>query len=179
MSDHFPIFLVLKNFEPSGPKHSVIKKRQITEENKVIFNDELSLTDWSMVYAEQCTNTCYDLFLEKFLEIYNKTFPVIQRRVKIKTLLNPWFTKGFLKSSKMKQQLYNKYLKSRTDSDHENYRHYRNLFEKLKLKAKETYYKNKIEQYQGNAKKTWATIKEILGKQKPNNRKLPNLITVS
>jgi len=179
LSDHFPIFLVLKNFEPSGPKHSVIKKRQITEENKVIFNDELSLTDWSMVYAEQCTNTCYDLFLEKFLEIYNKTFPVIQRRVKIKTLLNPWFTKGFLKSSKMKQQLYNKYLKSRTDSDHENYRHYRNLFEKLKLKAKETDYKNKIEQYQGNAKKTWATIKEILGKQKPNNRKLPNLITVN
>jgi len=179
LSDHFPIFLIFKNFESSGPKHTVIEKRQVNEIRKTAFTEQLSNTDWSEIYAEQDTNKSYNLFLEKFLDMYNKTFPIMKRKVKHTSLLNPWFTKGFLRSSKMKQKLYNKYLKSKADKDHEKYRHYKNLFEKLKIKAKESYYKNKITQYQSNAKKTWDVIKEILGKQKLNAKKLPNNITVN
>ena len=90
--------------------------------------------------------------------------------------MNPWFTKAFQKSSKTKQKLYNKNLKKPSEENKERYLTYKNLFEKLKHNAKQQYYKNLINSYQNNARKTWATIKEILGKNALNSKKLPNLI---
>ena len=56
--------------------------------------------------------------------------------IKSKTLKNPWKTKGFLKSSKSKQRLYDKYLQLKTYEHDINYKNYRKLFESIKKIAK-------------------------------------------
>ena len=51
--------------------------------------------------------------LETFLCLYEKAFPKAKINIKTKSLLSPWMTKGLLKSSKKKQQLYDKFLKNK------------------------------------------------------------------
>jgi len=73
-------------------------------------------------------------------------------------------TTGMRKSSRMKQRLYIKYLKS--SKYKEEYLAYKNLFEKLKLKAKQQHFSMLLEKYKNNSRKTWEVMKEITGKTK-------------
>ena len=67
-------------------------------------------------------------------------------------------------SSKRKHKLYDKFLKKRTYKNEIIYKSYKCLFEKLKFKSKQLYYKNLINKYKNNIKKTWSIIKEVINK---------------
>ena len=73
-------------------------------------------------------------------------------------------TKGLQKSSKKKQKLNDKCLKSKTNENEKKYKTYKSLFEILKVKSKNIYYSRKLENCKQNIKKTWGTIKQIIGK---------------
>ena len=81
---------------------------------------------------------------------------------------SPWISKGLKKSSKKKQKLYIKFLKTKTLEDEFKYKTYKSLFEKLKKKAKIIYYSKLLHKYKTDSKWTWQFIKEITGKQKTN-----------
>ena len=85
-------------------------------------------------------------------------------------------TGGLKKSSKRKQKLYNKFLKSRSTADDLNYKIYKNFFQKLIKKAKITYYSNQLNKYKTNIKKTWETINEVTGRKKISTDNLPNTV---
>ena len=93
-------------------------------------------TNWDEVYQIHCANKAYDKFLKIFTKIYDKAFPVCKIRIKTKSLLSPWITKGILKSSKREHKLYDKFLKHKTYTNEVNYKNYKNLFETIKFKAK-------------------------------------------
>ena len=87
-------------------------------------------------------------------------------------------TTGFLKSSKKKQKLYDKFLKRRTYTNEKKYKNYNKYFEVIKSKSKRLYYSKRFEHFEGDAKKTWDVIKEVIGKTKPQANELPKrLIT--
>ena len=67
-----------------------------------------------------------------------------------------WITKGILKSSKTKQRMYNKFLKSKTNEHEISYKNYRKLFESIKQRAKSQYYSKMILHYKDNIKKNLA-----------------------
>ena len=73
--------------------------------------------------------------------------------VKSKTLKNPWITKGILKSSKTKQRLYDKFLKSTSYKHEISYKNCRILFESIKQTTKSQYYLKMILHYKDNIKK--------------------------
>ena len=80
--------------------------------------------------------------------------------------MKPRVAKGFAKSSKKKQRLYEKYLKKRTTENEKIYKTYKSLFESIKKKSKKLYYSEKLLKLQGNAKHVWKVIKEIIGNTK-------------
>ena len=65
-------------------------------------------------------------------------------KIKRKTILNPWMTKGLQKSSKKKIKLYDKFSKNRTDQNEKSYKNYKSFFEILKEKSKKLFYKKKL-----------------------------------
>ena len=75
-------------------------------------------------------------------------------------------TKGLQKSSKKKQKLYNKFLKSKANENEKKYKTYKSLFKILKEKSKKIYYSRKLENCKQNMKKTLDTIKQVIGKTK-------------
>ena len=91
-----------------------------------------------MLTQSASTSDSYNIFLERFIKIYNEAFPERKIKIKQKNQSSPWISKGFRKPSKRKQCLYATYLKQRTDENYETFKIYKNLFGKLKKTVKKT-----------------------------------------
>ena len=162
ISDHFPIFVSvnISKIKNNHKGKTVVKKRTFNQRDIQSFKDDLLNINWSILDSNETDNN-YDYFLKMFSDLYDKNFPIKEYTVKIKDLNTPWISKGIKKSSKLKQRLYIKFLKNRTDY---NETRYKNLFEKIKKHAKNNYYSSLLEKYQNNAKKSWLIMKKITGK---------------
>ena len=80
------------------------------------------------------------------------------------------------KSSKRKQKLYIKFLKSKNPEDELIYKNYKNLFEKLREKSKQNYCSKLLEKHKDNGKQRWQILKEITGKVQKKNQSLPTTL---
>ena len=65
-------------------------------------------------------------------------FPKVKVRIKSKSPHSPWITKRIAKSSKRKQKLYEKYQKRRATETETAYKSYKNLFESIKRRSKQS-----------------------------------------
>ena len=137
VSDHFPNFLITDNHnEHLTDDNNNIYKQTFDVRSIEHFRSLLIEVNWELIYQSEDTNHVYDLFLKLFSLQYNKAFPLKKIQLKEKSLKSPWLIPGFLKSSKKRQRLYAKFLKSKTLTNERNYKAYKNLFEKIKFKSK-------------------------------------------
>ena len=58
------------------------------------------------------------------------------------------------------------------------YKTYKNFFETIKRKLKKNYYSEKVLGSKGDVKKTWKTMKDLIGKAKMNKSLLPQKVRV-
>ena len=162
MTDHMPIFLINSKINIDVyAEDTYIFKRYINEKSIANFKTLIKMNDWEYIKDINCPNTAYDTFLRNFLNLYE---PKVKIKIKTKYLLSPWIAKGLVISSKRKHKLYDKFLKKRTYKNETTYKNYKHLFEKLKFKSKQSYYKNLIFKNKNNIKKTWAIINEVINK---------------
>ena len=103
---------------------------QLINDFKTILNE----ANWDSLLNINCPNKAYDSFLQSFLSLYDEAFPKVKIKIKSKSFLSPWITKGILKSSKRKKKLYEKFLKNKTYSNEINYKTYKNVFKTIKFK---------------------------------------------
>ena len=154
MSDHFAVFSLLKtNLELTNIKKTIIK-RDINQGSMRYFKTIFNSTDWDLLTQTSSANDSYNIFLERFIKIYDQAFPERKIEIKKKNLPSPWISKGLRKSSKRKQRLYENFFKKRSDKNYETYNIYKNLFEKLKKQLKKLYFQNKLKQNEHNIKNT-------------------------
>ena len=73
--------------------------------------------------------------------------------LKRKNLLSPWITKVLIKSSKRKQKLFLQFLKKKSFKNEQNYKTYKNLFEKIKHTSKKVHFTTLLKKHQSNSKK--------------------------
>ncbi|XP_065650966.1 uncharacterized protein LOC136079171 [Hydra vulgaris] len=168
ISDHFPTFIISnKCIQPDAYKKKVTT-RIINDTSIKYFHYLISCVNWNETLKNQNANEAYDIFLTEFLTYYNEEFPKITKLVKSKTLLNPWITKGILKSSKIKQRLYCKFLKKRTLVNETTYKSYY---------SKKNYYSEKLKK-NNSTQKTWNIIK-VIGKKNLDRNALPTDVKIN
>ncbi|XP_065658943.1 uncharacterized protein LOC136083470 [Hydra vulgaris] len=179
ISDRFPIFFSIDIYAKIlyNEKKS-FKKRLFHNKNLESFKYQLSLVNWDIINFSEDINLIYKSFFKIFYEIYDINFPKVEINYKHKKIKAPWITKGILKSSKIKQKLYIKYLKLKTTESKTNYKNYVRLFERLRKNSKLIYYTNLLEKYKLNSKRTWQLINEIKGNTKERSQSLPSVIKV-
>ena len=68
-------------------------------------------------------------------DIYDVNFPIREYILKDIDIKSPWISKGLKKPSEKKQELYIKFLKTKTLESERKYKTYKSLFEKLKQKS--------------------------------------------
>ena len=152
--------------------------RDFTENASNCFKQALFETSWDSVKNLKEPNEPYNKFLEIFIELYEEYFLIRKIKTKPKRALSPSIINGIAKSSKRKQNLYEKFLKHRTPINEANYKAYKNLFETIKRKSKKRFYSEKLIKFQGDAKKTWCIMKELIGKVKIKKSSLPFKIVI-
>ena len=182
-SDHFPIFGILQNDElpkcRPNRKRNKVRKRIINEANMSLFKEKLKTADWSYLKENADVNESYDIFLDKYSSLYNECFPLKEMNKKINECKRPWITKGLLKSITRKNKLYKASLKN-PDMNHINaYKSYKNKLTNTIRLSKNKYYSDMFSSIQGDMKKTWRNINDILGRKKchvmPNDMYLENM----
>ena len=179
LSDHFPVFIVDKNIKATNYPDKIEKEIRVIDNDSIIkFKTILNETDWMVVLNTHDPNLAYDVFMKQFVKIYDKCFPSKKVTIKRKSLLSPWITKGLAKSSKQKQKLYIKYLKSKTFNNEQKYKSYKNLFERIKFKSKQNYFASRLKKHQYNARETWKVIKEATGRTKSLDDTFPRKIII-
>ena len=161
------------------PKNRYLRKRIINESSKATLKRRLRETSWDAVKGLDNPNKSHVAFIETIMQIYDDCFPKTKFKIKSNNKANPWITKGIAKSSKRKQKLYEKFLKNRSIQNEKIYKDYRKLFETITMKSKRKYYSEKLLQFQGDAKKTWRIMKEVIGKSKLIHSTLPRKIIIN
>ncbi|XP_065639635.1 uncharacterized protein LOC136072356 [Hydra vulgaris] len=180
ISDRFPIFLTINTIStPNINKSQTIRKRIFNKKNLEAFKYQLSLLNWKHINFNEDINAIYNKFFNTFFSVYDANFPVSEITLKPKTLSSPWITKGLKKSSKIKQKLYIKYLKTKSHANLRIYKNYKTLFEKIRKNLKKNYYSNLITKYKNDSKQIWKILKEITGKQKTCSNFLPKMIKIN
>ena len=177
ISDHFGIFCVLKTDLEKKSNNEYILRRDIGKSNVEKFKEHMNTVDWNLITQTLNPNDSYSIFIEKFIKNYDQAFPLQNIKIKGKSLVAPWITKGIRKSSRKKQHLYEKFLKHKTTKTLETYKNYKKRFEKIKNSSKK-HYQNKLEKCKNNIKTTWKTMKEIIGKFKVFHQNLPNTLRI-
>ena len=174
ISDHlipFQIFKTTKNSTHRKPPE-YFTKRAMTPAKLEQFKTSLANQDWSSVLNEnEDVNLAFANFLSIFLDLFNIHIP--KQKVKYNKRTMPMvkhMTKGLLKSRLKKQKLYTKFLSSRTPESWENFRIYRNLYNKLCRKAKIIKVREEVREAEGNSKQLWEVLKTNMGLSKKETK---------
>ena len=126
ISDHLPNFTILTK-ATKVPAKSRPKVRIFSSKNISNFKSMLEVANWNMVYDQNDPNEAYNNFHEIIENAFNASFPfktISKKRVKDK----PWITSALKISSRVKNSLYRKWLKTKNPTDEVKYKQYRNTF---------------------------------------------------
>ena len=120
ISDRFSIFSIAGKEKRVTQEGKVqITKRLINHKTREKFKNALHEITWDDLISFKETDSAYEAFVIKFTSLYDKIFEKIVVMVKLKTLKTPV-------SSKTKQGLYDKFLKSKTYEHEISYKFYLN-----------------------------------------------------
>ena len=169
ISDHLPIFLSTDLAPRTNAERDQVSFRRLTNlRQKGVFEQMLGEMDWSGVIRVADggdASSAYSLFINKYLEIYNKCFPLVKYTRGPARFDKDWMTPNLMKCCKKKNALYKKYLKSPTVANKEKFTVYRNRFKSMKIATIKEFYSKKFNLCQNNAKETWKIIGSLMGKR--------------
>lgn len=123
ISDHLPIFTVIKYSHKMVHNNTVKTRRNRSLKALGALNEDLTKQKWETVYVND-VNVAYNSFIETVTRLYNKNCKIIHYNGKKKD--QPWITKGIKNACKKKNNLYRYFLKSQTKEAENRYKKYKN-----------------------------------------------------
>ena len=173
LSDHDAQFIVLRDVKTSVDKRRFYTYRSFNKASVTNFNIQLSYESWEDVFASDEVNTCFNIFLNKYLTIFDASFPI--RRSSESNKSKPWLTQGIKTSCYNKRKLY---LESRHCKDHNKklyYKRYCRVLNEVIQHAKKNYYGNLITNSNNKNRTTWKIINENIN----NNHQRQDISSIS
>ena len=166
LSDHLPVFYI-KHKTSTKPTDKFMRIRKINPATSTAFDNLLKTNDWTNVTNEMNPKNAFNNFFEVIDESVNIAFPEISVKVSQKNApINPWMTQGLLISRKHKEKLFTKKLNNPSPNNVTNFKKFNVLYNKLLRLAKKVHYDNKFTEFSKNMRKTWDTIREVIGSTK-------------
>lgn len=154
-SDHFSTLLTIKlEKEINSDKYM-----QITEINKQKFVDMIREETWEDVFLQDDPNICMDKLLQKIKQ-YLEECTTLKNR-KMQPILKNWVTPGIMIAIKKRDKMHMICRKQPFNPVAQlEYKQYRNKLNKNLSWAKVNYFKEKIQNAEGDKRKIWSVINE-------------------
>ena len=165
ISDHLPILNVFRIDKVNKPKlPDFFEKRELNDENFDSLNYALYHTDWNNVLNQNDVNLAYNNFQKTFLKLFNEKCPVRKKRKNKRTQpQQPFMSDHLLRCKLHRDSLHRNFLKNISPENEQIYKVYRNNYNRQVRKAKTDYYRKQIRDANGDGKKLWKTLKEVIG----------------
>ncbi len=157
LSDHFGILAVYSNktSKSFGEGHTFIHYRDTKRFNSDAFIGDLTQVPFHLVQSIDDPNEALSLWYQMFEDTLNMLAPLRKKRVK-RWHQPEWINQDILDSIHLRDLL-------RKEKQFDEYRRHRNTV-KLKIrKARRDFYEKTISTTQGDARKTWQTIRSVDG----------------
>jgi exonuclease III len=175
ISDHLPVFCCTPLLTPAHTSIASLHKRNFCTANKEKFSQSLQSADWSQCLSIDACQSAFSEFYQKFTAIFNDCFPLIESKSRYKSR-KPWLTDGLKKSIKVKNKLYAKFVKSKSNADLVAYRDYKKALRSILRRAERQHYDNLFLRHRNNMRKSWDVIKEVMNIQRTSNPKISLMI---
>ena len=166
ISDHLPVFACCPSQDEKRNKPLYKYCQNVTDEGLVTMNQYLLSCDWTQVLNSESVNKAYQLFLEKFKEIYNLCCPVKKVNINKKCIDKPWFTHGLKNACKKKDCLYKSYLQTKSKTLLQKYKRYKNKLVSILRNEEKKYYSTIVKNSHSDMKQTWKVLKKVIKKNK-------------
>lgn len=167
MSDHLPVFCFIGKLKTKvKPKEPLtFKYRPMPDTSVTLIMDAIRDIDWSYLNHME-TELAVSNFANHLNTIIDTYAPEKDVQIHPRYIIREdWMTKGLMVSSKTCNKLYRKCIcKAKMDPVYKTYTIYRNLFNKLKSKAKKNYYGQLFEDFKNDSKRTWTLLRSMIGK---------------
>ena len=167
ISDHFPVFHII-NVVRSDPSKKVYWARTIDDKSINDFMHHLYKINWTDVLHSGEGTVAFELFYNKFSQVFENIFPLKKIQICYKTRKN-WLSRGLKKSIATKNKLYLKSLKTKSEEDIMHYKAYKVSLKKLMKNAERQHYQTLLSSNKENMKKLWVIIKDVINKKKSSN----------
>lgn len=99
ISDHFPIFQIAELGNSYMHNKVPLSHRSYSSANKTKFKQSLKSTSFEHVFRESDPNSAYQVFMQIFKDIFEKSFPFNKCYRNRAKKQNPLFSNGLMKSS--------------------------------------------------------------------------------
>ena len=172
ITDHLPNFLIFDKF---SSLHNNVKlyKRDYSTFNPQDMISEFQTINWqTVISSEQDSSSTFSSFYNVMSTIIDKHIPVKQlSKRERKFLSKPWITSALRKSIYVKNNLYKKFIKTRSTYIHSKFKLYRNKLNHLLKIAKKEYYNNYFFDNINDCKRIWNGVKQIVNYKLPTSAK--------
>jgi len=180
LSDHFMCIAVIHNKLQHRDRNDKIKIRNITDSNLRNMNASLSNRNWNEL-ENMSVDEGSEILINEITKVMDFYAPERTAAFNASHYKGnePWFTKGLMVSSRNCFSMFRKVAKKPRDgSEYKKYKEYRNMFNKLRRKAKFSYYNCLILKNKENSKNLWAVLNRLTGKIN-NKKEITNEIIVN
>ena len=172
ISDHYPIFHISQFRDNiSNADDQYIISRRMRDRDQELFKSYVASYDWSQILNIDSCKDAFHKFYTVIQNLFQKAFPLLKTKRKYNNRL-PWLTDELKLSITTKNKLYAKYKIHRTANNEMKYKTYKcSLSKEMKAQEKK-YYNELIVRHKSNMKKTWDTIRIVIG----NKRQCKNIV---
>ena len=162
LADHYSIICVT-NITCSNNKSNTISERDFSNKNKSKLKKLLKTQSWDYIYATENIQSAFTYFQNNFLYMFEESFPEISFEIKYNNRL-PFVTRGLRLSIERKHKLRQIFEKNSTTENEIVYKTHRNKLTSLMRIAERNYFEEQLELNKQDIRKSWKTIKDIIGK---------------
>ena len=164
LSDHLPCYVRLKLNKRKKKDMLEFKARNLDDSKILQVKQVLNGCDWQQLYNGSIDDA-FGVYQKNLSEAIDKAAPEKVFRISGKQRIRePWMTLGIMKSRKNLDKKCKKIIGLGSQSDCViEYKNYRNMLNRVKWKAKLSYYNDKFVEYENNASKLWQVVNQIIG----------------
>ena len=166
ISDHLPVFF---NFQTDiSVDNTFIEKRFFTEKNIEKFNISLKEMFVSDILKVKSTDSAYNIFIKRYLDIFEKSFPVKMVKLsKKRKNEKSWYNKDLENLNKVKQNNYKLHIENKSSNFlRRRYMISKHLYFRKCKEVKREYFRKHLLEVKNDSRGTWSVINSVLGRKK-------------
>ena len=159
LSDHHMIYCTRKSTKAKSFDHKHIKIRSMKNYNKDLFLKKLKLIKFPKYFDFIDINAAYSHFIQLIVSVIDEIAPLKEIRVRNNT--QEWMDEEVLEGIRIRDKLLSKFKRTKSHTDHVNFKKSRNNVLSLIKKKKKNCVIGKLNENIGKPKELWKSLKSL------------------